>query len=173
MYFVACMAIATCSPHPISPFTWRGPFSLSRVSATFDVEEGRSDAIQGPLAPARPTLFAFSTTVQFSASAITTHTTPTLPPLHHTKISVTDTHPPRLHIAPTSLAIISTRHAARRASPRRIICVSSSQGRKCFDPDCAAHNFTVASPHHTKFCTSEFHLWHHLLPRPRTSREIF
>jgi hypothetical protein len=36
---------------------------------------------------------AFSTTVQFS-SAITTHTTPTLPPLHNTKIPVTDTHPP-------------------------------------------------------------------------------
>jgi hypothetical protein len=49
MYFVACMAITTCNPHHQPPFTWRrGPFSLSRVSATFDVEEGRSDAIRGP-----------------------------------------------------------------------------------------------------------------------------
>jgi hypothetical protein len=91
------------------------------------------------------TLFAFSTVVQFSTSAITTHITSTLPPLHNTKISVTDTHSPRLHIAPTSLAIISTRHAARRASLRYIICVSSSQGRNCSKPDCATHTFTVAS----------------------------
>jgi hypothetical protein len=140
---------------PSTRFTWRRCSAFPVVSATLWRKEGVTRFMGRTGAT---TLFAFSTTVQFSASAITTHTTPTLSPLHNTKIPVTGTLPPRLHIAPNSLAIISTRHAARRASPRRIICVSSSQGRKCSKPDCATHTLSVATLHHIRLCTLDLNL---------------
>jgi hypothetical protein len=145
---------------PLTPVHVEGavqPFPLCQPPLMW-----RSDAIQGPHRARQPSCILHYRPVQ-QRNHYTYHSNTTTTPQHqNTRHRHSSTS---LHIAPPSLPTTSTRHAARRASPRCIICVSSSQGRKCSKPDCAAHNFTVASSHHNPFCTSGLHLWQPLLPR--------
>jgi hypothetical protein len=172
MCFVACMAITTCNPHLMSPFTWRGPFSLSRVSATFDVEEGRSDAIQGP--HRATTLFQLHSPLpSSSAPAQSLHI-----PLQHDHHSTTPKYPSlTLITSPSHRTNFTcdnqhqTRSATREPTPHHLRLIITRPEVLRSRLRCPQLYCRIFTPHHILY------LWIPPLasfaPAPRTSREIF